>query len=98
LNTSIRVIAGAYYSNNSSNYVNLEMPTASASNDYVMIEYVVGYDASLVFYSYQLQVIFPTSSNTHYQNPCTIVSYVWDGSGLIWAINDFRASTTTYLQ
>jgi hypothetical protein len=89
------VIAGAYYSNNSSNYVPLAVPTVSAGNDYLVIEYVVGYDASLVSYSMQLEVTFP-SSNRHYQNPCTLVSYVWDNNGSNWMVNDFRASTTSY--
>jgi hypothetical protein len=89
------VIAGAYYSNNNCNYVPLAMPTASASNDYLVIEYVVGYDASLVFYGMQLEVTFP-SSNIHYQTPCSIVSYVWDSNASYWMVNDFRSTFTSY--
>jgi hypothetical protein len=95
LNTDIRVIAGVYYSNNPTTPINVIVPTASASNDYLVVEYTIGYDASLAFYSTQLQVNFP-SSNIFYQNQCSIVSYVWDSNASYWIINDFRASSTSY--
>jgi hypothetical protein len=96
LNTSIRVIAGAFYSNNSSNSINLTMPTATASNDYLVIEYGIGYEAASAFYSYPLLVTFP-STNTFSQNQCTLISYYWDSNSSYWTVNDFRASTTSYI-
>jgi hypothetical protein len=96
LNTSIRVIAGDYYSNNPSNNVQLTMPTATASNDYMMIEFVVSYPASQAPFAGGLLVTFP-SSNTFYQSDAKLVSYFWDCNATYWTVTDFRTSATTYV-
>jgi hypothetical protein len=90
------VIAGAYYSNNPYSSIQLIMPTATASNDYMMIEYSISQPASLVYYGGQLIVNFP-SSNTFYQNQATLVSYVWDSNSSYWMVTEFRTSATSYI-
>jgi hypothetical protein len=98
LNTSIRVIAGAYYSNNCNSLPIIAMPTPSASNDYLVVEYIIGYDASVSFYTCNLQVIFP-SCNTYDQTQKSVTSYVWDSNGGLWIISDLgdKSSTSYYL-
>jgi hypothetical protein len=92
------VIAGAYYSNNCNDLPILAMPTPSASNDYLVVEYIIGYDASVAFYSCNLVVVLP-SSNTYDQPQKSVQSYVWDSNGSIWIISDLgdKSATSQYL-
>jgi hypothetical protein len=97
LNTSIRVIAGSYYSNNNTTDVQLTMPSASASNDYMNIEFVVSSNASNGGYTGILMVTFPgLTSNTYSQSSARMVSYFWDSNAMVWTVTDFRSSATTY--
>jgi hypothetical protein len=94
LNTSIRVIAGGYYTNLSL-FVALTMPTATASNDYINIEYVISTSANTNGFAGPLVVNFP-AYNSFSQDPSTQVNYFWDGYTTTWSLTSWRAGTTTH--
>jgi hypothetical protein len=95
LNTSIRVIAGPYWSNYPSNNLALTMPTATASNDYLNVEYIGSYEAvsNGGFYG-KLQVTFP-SSNQYDQSLGNYVTYVWESNvtSSFWTITTYYGNT-----
>jgi hypothetical protein len=95
LNTSIRVIAGPYWSNQGSNNVQLTMPTPTASNDYLNVEFVVSFNALDAGYYGYLNVTFP-SANTHSQNHGNTVNYIWDSNAYAsyWTVVNYYGSVT----
>jgi hypothetical protein len=97
LNTSIRVIAGGdYYSNNPGSNIQLTMPTPTASNDYLNIEFVISYHASNASFSGSLTVTFPVTSNSFNQSPGSYVTYAWDSNSTTsyWTITNYYGTTS----
>jgi hypothetical protein len=96
MNTSICVIAGPYWSNQASNNINLTMPTPTASNDYLNIQFLVSYNASNGGYYGNLLVTLPVSSNTNTQSSGSYVTYTWDSNSTssYWTISSYFGSVT----
>jgi len=95
LNTTIRVIAGPYWSNQGSNNVQLTMPTPTASNDYLNVEFVASFNASNGGFYGNLVVTFPSSS-TYNQTSGSNVSYIWDSNATAsyWTMIGYYGNVT----
>jgi hypothetical protein len=94
MNTSIRVIAGGvYYSNNLSSNVQLTMPTPTASNDYLNIEFIVSQPAYNAGYGGRLRITLPSTTAVD-QFQANYVTYVYDCNSTYWAITS--SGVTSY--
>jgi hypothetical protein len=99
INTSIRVIAGAYYDNivphpRPPPNVALTMPTPTASNDYLNVEFQ--YSSNSVYPGVYLQVTFPSACN-FLQPVNSQTNYVWDSNASsTWSVISYYAASTTF--
>jgi hypothetical protein len=72
------------------------MPTPTASNDYLNIEFLVSYNAYAGGYYGNLSVNLPVTSNTNTQSSGQYATYTWDSNSTssYWTISSYFGSVS----